>query len=445
MIRTWIAAMCVVGAALNAAATEPNRLVEELEHSSTYDALDANALPTAPAPTTLDQYVALALERNAGLRAAHSRWRAAMERVPQARSLPDPKLTFGYYVEEIQTRTGPQEYRIELMQMFPWFGTLKSRATAAERMAESAWWAMEAQAQGLVRDVKRAYHDYAYLAQSIDTMQENLTLLKDLEPIVQRRVQTGVASQSSLVRLQVEIGKLENDLASLRDRRETFSMRLRSLINLPGPGVLSAPALPPVRVFDYDRDTLSTRVERDNPELMALERGVAAAEQRKDVARREGYPDFTLGVSYMGTGEAVMTPRPPGSGNDPVMVSVGISLPIWRKKYSASVREAESDRRAATNRRHQRLNDLKADLENTLYRLDDARRQLDLYGDTLLPRAKQALELTEIAYESGSASLLDVIDSQRELLAFTLAYRRAEADYHIQTAELEALCGGPLS
>ena len=88
---------------------------------------------------------------------------------------------------------------------------------------------------------------------------------------------------------------------------------------------------------------------------------------------------------------------------------------------------------------------LHAQLELQIYRLDDAARQIALYQDSLIPRAQQAMEITQVEYESDNAALLDVIDSERELLSFEKSYWRAVSDYGKRLAELEALCGGDLS
>jgi hypothetical protein len=53
-------------------------------------------------------------------------WKAAIEQVPQARALPDPKFTYGYFIREVETRVGPQQQKFEIMQIFPWFGTIRT-------------------------------------------------------------------------------------------------------------------------------------------------------------------------------------------------------------------------------------------------------------------------------------------------------------------------------
>lgn len=406
--------------------------------------------PTVPPETTpapigggLEDYVAVALENNAGLRAAFARWQAAIERVPQASTLPNPQFSYTNFIEEVQTRTGPQRNRFQLSQQFPWFGTLQRRGEAASAHAESLWWDVQNRAVALTRDVKVAYYEYAYLAQAIRIVEENLTLLRNLEPIVQRRVQTG-AGQGELLRLQVEIGKVENDLNTLNDRRPAISARLNALMNRPRAELLPWPPAPQIAIEQFASEQLRDRVEQANPQLKAIEQRIDEAGKQVAVAKLQKYPDFNIGVAYIDTGQAVSTPRPSDSGDDPFSFTLGLSIPIWRHKYAAAEREARAQQASQRSERVQRANDLLSDLAMTLFRYDDAVRKVSLYQDTLIPRSRQALDVTEVSYQSGTATLLDVIDTQREFLQFETAYWRAIADYYQHVAELEALCGGTL-
>jgi len=83
-----------------------------------------------------------------------------------------------------------------------------------------------------------------------------------------------------------------------------------------------------------------------------------------------------------------------------------------------------------------------ADLEIALFGLRDAHRKIDLYRDTLLPKAEQSMKITELAFTTGKAGFLDLIDSQRILLGFQLEHKRALADRARRLAEIEMLIGG---
>lgn len=66
------------------------------------------SLPTLDAEASVQDYLQYAALNNAGLEAAFNRWKAALERIPQAKSLPDPRFNYTYFVEEVETRVGPQ-------------------------------------------------------------------------------------------------------------------------------------------------------------------------------------------------------------------------------------------------------------------------------------------------------------------------------------------------
>ncbi len=439
-----IIAGCATGIDRDVVAARTQHLYGDITKVSASPEAGGEVAPEPITVASLEEYVRLALVNNAGLRSAFEQWLSALERVPQVTALPDPQFTYTNFIEEIQTRTGPQNNRFQLSQKFPWIGKLKARGDVAAEHAEALWWVVEGTALALARDVKAAYFEYAYLAQALRIVEENLSLLQGFEPIAQRRVQTG-ASQGELLRLQVEIGKVENELESLRDRRPSISARLNALLNRQTDTLLPWPEMGDMDVIHYIAADLKQRVLVANPELKSLDYRVREADERTALARFDGYPDITIGVGVIDTGEAVTSVRPPDSGDNPVSVSIGFNLPIWRHKYNAAEREAGAARNSAQNIRAQRQHDLFSELELTLYKFDDAVRQIALYRDTLIPRSRQALEVTEISYESGAATLLDVIDSQRELLSFEKSYWRAVSDYQQHLAALEALCGGNLS
>jgi outer membrane protein, heavy metal efflux system len=88
---------------------------------------------------TLDDYFKIAAENNPGLQAVYKEYEAALQKVPQVSTLPDPVFSFGYFISPVETRVGPQQAKFSLTQMFPWFGTLKAQGDAAALMAEAKY------------------------------------------------------------------------------------------------------------------------------------------------------------------------------------------------------------------------------------------------------------------------------------------------------------------
>ena len=391
----------------------------------------------------LGSYLAYGLGHSAQLRAAFEAWRAATERVEQDSTLPDPKLSFGQFIEEVQTRTGPQERRIGLSQAFPWPGKLNAKADLATRRAEAAWEQVEEERLRVARRIEEAFHEYAFLASELSITSELLGLVQGLEPVVQGRIRSG-AGQEDLLRLQVEIGRLEDDVASIEQRRSALSARLADAMNLPLRGAerllplpqLSAPA-PSTRVTS----ALVEQALASSPRIAVLERRLEAARSAENLTKYKRRPEFAARVDYIDTGDA-LSAGTQGSGDDPLFVGLSMSLPVWTSSYSAAEREARHSVRAARARLEDARSTLNADITDEVYRIDDSQRRLVLYRESLVPRAREALQLTTAAYRAGSASVLDLLDSERALLEFELSYWRACREYLQGEARLTELLGG---
>lgn len=390
----------------------------------------------------LDRYVAFGLQSSAQLRRAFENWRASTERVVQVSSLPDPRLTFGEFLEQVQTRTGPQRRRIGLSQAFPWPGELDARAKLATRQVEAAWEQVEQARLEVVRRIEEAYYAYAFLARELGIRRELLSLVQGLEPVVQGRIRGG-AGQEDLLRLQVELGRLEDDLGSLERSRPALSSRLADAMNWP---LESAALLPLPRLEVPQTQSRATAELLDialeaSPKLRGLEQQLAAAQSAEQLSTYKSRPNFTASVDYIQTGEALNSTTP-GSGDDPLFVGLSMSLPVWRASISAAEREAKHRVRAARAELDQGRSLLHADVVEQAYLVEDAQRRIELFQDSLLPRAREALQLTTASYRSGNATVLDLLDSERALLEFELSLWRACRAYLQGEARLHELLGG---
>jgi len=401
-------------------------------------------LPDLNRQSHLADYLAYAVLNNPGLEAAFGHWQAALERVPQAKALPDPRFSYRYYIEEVETRRGPMRNAFDLSQNFPWFG---KRALAGDVAAEAARVAeqqYEAVRDELFFKVKQAYYEYYYLARALAVTTENLELIKHLETIARTRYKTAAGSHPDVIRAQVELGKLEDRLIHLQELRSPVAARLNATLNRDITEELTVPADLEPSAIPIEEDSLLDRLVDDNPRLLALSRELDQYRAASRLAEKQYAPDFALGVNYIDMGRYSSVPAGVDNGRDAVSVMLSINIPLWVKKYSAGVREAQLKRQAALNQKTDLANQLKVELKMSIFKLQDAGRKLDLYGQGLIPKAQQSLKVTEQSYRSASASFLDLIDAQRTLLEFQLAYQRALVDHEQALASIELLVSGDI-
>jgi len=392
----------------------------------------------------LGDYLAYAARNNPGLEAAFNRWKAALERVPQVKALPDPRLSYRYYISEVETRVGAMRQGFALSQTFPWLGKLELRGNAAAEAAEAERRRFEAARLKLFYQVKDAYYEYYYLRQSIAIVEENMQLVGHMEQVARARYRAATGSHPEVIRAQVELGKLEDRLKSLRDLRRPIVAKLNAALNRPAGAELPWPtAIPEERVSFTDEQMLDW-LEESNPQLKAMDAEIAVFRHKVDLAKKEYFPDVTIGADYVDVSDPIGGMHPDDAGKDAVAVTASVNLPIWWDKLDAGVREARHRRRAAILARRQHAKDLASTLELVLYRFRDAERKLSLFRDTLVPKARQAVATSESAFRAGKATFTDLIDAQRVLLEFELAGQRALADRAQRLAELEMLVGRDL-
>lgn len=391
----------------------------------------------------LRSLVEYALEHNPSINAAIEMHLGSLAKVPQQTALPDPKLSYRYFFQEVETRVGPQEHAIGLSQALPWFGKLRLQGKAATESARAAAERVASVRNAVIAEVASSWYELYYLGQSIEIMRGNRDLVLHLERVARVRYGAGAAMHADVIRAQVELGNIENRLGSLEDRRAPLFARLNAALNRPTTEALALPKTLDFRALSMSDDALLELVAVNNPELRAVEFEIAAARARRERAKKNYLPDFTLGVDYIATGEARM-PGANDSGDDALSASVGITLPLWRSKYDAGVREAEANIRGQQYQRDRQLNAFHAESVTALFKLRDAERQLDLYQNTLLPKANESLAATQRSYSTGSSSFADLIDSQRVLLNFELSHARSLTDHNQARAVLEKLTGQPL-
>ena len=434
---------------LNAGCESESQQSEAFDVSNNYSFLSDNpikyedilSLPELNEQSKLSDYLTYAALNNPGLEAAFNRWKAALERAPQMNSLPDPRFNYRYFIEQVETRVGAQKQAFGISQMFPWFGKLKLRGDAATDAAHAARQRYEAAKLKLFFQVKDAYYEYYYLWRTIAIVEENIQLVKNLETVARTRYKVAASKHPDVIRAQVELGKLEDRLKTLQDLRGPIVAGLNAALDRPAEASLPWPKQIKEESFLFTDQELLEWMANSNPELRELEFEIAKSMTEIGLAKKEYYPDITFGVDFIDTSDSISARPPSDSGQDPIIAMFSINLPIWRERLDAGLREARYQHRAAVRGKTQKLNTLSAQLKMTLYWFRDGDRKIDLYRDTLLPKAVESVKANEASFRAGESTFLDLIDAQRVMLDFELAYERALSNRAQKLAELEMLIG----
>lgn len=416
----------------------------------------------------LTSYILDALAIHPGLRARHFEWRAAMQRIPQVKSLEDPMFS---YQQILRSKDVTPE--IMLRQAFPWFGSLRARGDKAAAEAEATLYAFYALRNSIVEEVKSAYFEFALLGKSVAVVESQLEVLRYISEIVEARLALGMAREDELLRLSIERTETQDQLDQFTLLRAGFQSRLNAAMGVrgnperPWPAETQLPPDPPAY------EALAERIAQQHPEVLAFAHRDAAARQEERLARLMGFPMITLGLQWTGMPdpEKVKVDRPAvqplgmddgmGStalqampepampsddGDDEWVLSIEMSLPIWRKRVRAGIEEARLMRRAVAEEQRDTVRMLEGELGQAVYMLADAKRRYHLYSESLIPQAYQTFESLQNRYATSSEDMafLDILESVRTMLSFQLAQLEAEKDWQMAAAMLERIVGGSL-
>ncbi len=388
------------------------------------------------------------LQRNPAVAAAEARARAALQRAPQVKALPEPTASLTAFLETPETRTGPQRFMVGLQQALPGFGklTLKERAALAEAAALDA--EVEAKRLALVTEARRLYYELAFLERFREITDEFRGHLIQHEEIARARYSTGVGLGQAVVKLQAEITRIERELLNLEARWVALTAQLNGLRDREASAPLPAARLPEADEVPLDARALVERALDSRPELAAAEARISRAETLIRLAERGYRPDFRVGLTYTVVDARDDAPGrlqpPPGNGDDVFGLQGGITLPIWRKKLAAGVEEAVEIEIAAREARRDVVAGIEAAIGDLAQRVPLTWRQLRLVEDLLIVQAEESLESAQAGYITGTLNALDLLDAEHVLFGAQTAAARSRADYLVGLAKLEGALGRPL-
>jgi outer membrane protein, heavy metal efflux system len=388
-------------------------------------------------------YVRTALDNSPALRASFEEWRASAQRIRQARRLPEPVITYGYFVRRVETRVGPQRHKFGISQSFPWPSRLSAGADAASLAARSAQQKYEAAALDLTRRVADAYWRLWLIDRVRAVQQDQKRILEQFSSVVRGRLEVGQATLADLGQIDLKVSRLVDALSGLDQQERAASALLVAAIGAPPGTATPVTKEDPPLILPAESDAALRSSAVDHPNVRALGLMADAQTQRARAAGAEAYPTFTLGVDYIETGPAVM-PGVDESGKDAIVAMIGAKVPIWGGVYGANEEEAHAESASFQARQAAARDEAIAELEKALSEVRDAARRVKLHRDTLVPQAETVYASGLGAYQVGRSTLASVLMAERDLNDIQLTLDRARAQHAMAWARLEQVVGRPV-
>ena len=388
-----------------------------------------------PSVTSLQSLLDQLENNNPEIRAARFRFEAATKRPSQVGPLPEPKLTLANVgVGQPFSRLNVSEFAyrgIGLAQEIPFPGKLGLAAEEARREADSERQNYRSIVLEKASQLKTAYYDWYFATKSIEITTKNRDLLDRLEQIARARYAVGKGIQPDVLKAQVEVSGLVQQLEVLEQKKLLTEARIRSLLNSELP--LGRPADIQQTPMPLKLESILQMVEAQSPRLQSEQAMVQSRALGIDRARKEYRPDFNVAFQWQHT--ASQFP-------DYYMATAEIKLPVYfGRKQRLGVEEAQARFQEARENYQAARQDLVFAAKDKYFTAMTSEKLLALFQSGIIPQSSTALESALSGYEVGNVDFLTLLNNAITLLNYEMQYYQELTKHEQALAALEPLVG----
>src|SRR5690625_81166 len=359
-------------------------------------------------------------------------YKIASEKVNEANSLRNTDFNFGYMAVAPEMEMPMERFRVSVMQMLPWFGTISARKNYAASMAEAQYVEVVIAKRKLALSISQRYYQLYEIRAKQEVLHKNITLLQTYERLALNSLEVGKASAVDVLRLQIRQNELRQQKEVLLQENKEIQAAINSLMNLPYDKevvVVGSFEIPEEENY-YNYENLDV-----NHELLKYDKLYQSVEQAEVLNQKERAPMLGFGVEYVNQENSPMITSP---YKDMVMPMVSLSIPIFNNKYKSQTRQNELRKQEIQFQKEERLNVLKADLSKAISQQNQARIKFSIQKQNL-KQAEDAEEILIKNYETGIIDFKDILDIQELQLKFQMAQIESVTMYYVQSAIINYL------
>ncbi|UTD16410.1 TolC family protein [Tenacibaculum mesophilum] len=382
----------------------------------------------------LQEYINIALENNPEVQQFDTKYKRISEKKEEVNTLPNTEFGAGYFVSTPETRTGPQQFKLSVKQMIPFFGTITARENYVSSLADAAYQDIVVVKRKLATSVAQSYYKLYEVKAKQKVLDENIALLETYEKLALTSVEVGKASAVDVLRLQIR----QNELAQQKEvLQETFLGMQKAFNKLLNQDVNTSISVVDSLHISKETDKIQPSTLKLHPELVKFDKLYTSVEKSEFLNQKDKQPMIGFGLDYVNVGKRTDM-NVVDNGKDIVMPMVSLSIPIFNKKNKSISKQNKLQQEEILSQKEQRYNML----ESVLYRaVSDRKASVISYQTQLknLEQAKNAEQILIKSYETGTIDFNDVLDIQELQMKFQTNMIMSEVAYYTQSATINYL------
>ncbi len=406
----------------------------------------ANTFYITAQPQELDLLIEEAISVSPRLNMLRAKKDVFLNKIEQNSNLPDPMLTLGLMNLPVNSFSFTQEPMtgkiIGLSQMFPFPGKLSAISDAASIDTSIVQQEIDDVVNEIRKMIRTKYFKLSYVRKALLYSEESKKLLEEIADVVSTKYTVSTASQQNLIKVQLEITNISEKIEDLKSKENSLLAELNALLMRNRFSKIETIFFDDIIFVDISVNELDSLSRIHRPFL----KGIALAEQKarlnQNVAQKDFYPNFTVGLQYSFRDKIALTQIPL---EDFFSVMVGISLPLnYGGKVSSKVEEFVSMQQLYSDQYSSALQNLNSNFGVLVSQFESIEEKIKLFEEGLLPQSQQNFSSALASYQVNEIDFINVIDAQDQLFKIETNLYRLKTDYLIQVAELEFLVGTSL-
>ncbi len=403
---------------------------------------------------TLEDLVAVALDRNPGLKAARTGISVAKEDIAIAKGERYPWLDavgktevfprrerllifrHGFREDDNPFENAILNYGLEVKLPLYTSGRIEHGISLAEARTEAARGRVELTRAQLLFNVASGYYTVLRLQEVITAQEAVLSSLNESQRIGHLQASVGRIAPLELLRLDTRVSQAERDLAGARSAHAQATEVIKELINVPTEVSLdiAGTLVPAPKIVDLG--TLRDQALAQRPDLVSLRHEVRAQREAVGVADARFGPTVDLMADYRG-----VTGIDDGITKDDARLMVDLRIPLYTGgTLQARKRKALNELRRLQQRLEQAERRALAELERAALelaaadpRIQAARRAVD--------QASESLRVERAKFGQGRGTSNDLLLAEEALLRSRTELASVLADSQIAWSALKLAAG----
>ena len=382
---------------------------------------------------SLDEYVRIAEKNNDMIKSQSFKHKKALEKMVEVNSLPKTNIEAGVFIKETETRVGSQKARFVISQSLPWFGTLRAKKESEQFKAYAAINRIDESKRRLSLEVQKVYYELYELNKKQTILRESVEILDSYKDLSVTGLANNRATLVEVLKIKIERNNVWNQFKevtrNLDSKKEIFNL----LLNRKENEYIEVPDK-----IDYAKLKSDDKsIVNENPRLLEIDNLYNSLLKEGEAIKKESMPEIKFGLSYISVQEI------PGvtvidNGKDVIMPSVGISVPIFTKKYSSKLKQVVLEQEATKASKKSLENKLRIQYEEAISRKGNISELLRTQYENL-EQIKEVQKVLLTIYPTAEIDFDKVLEVHQLKLKYELEIVTLEKEYAFSISILEWL------